>query len=235
MDKERKDEGKMSLSRRDFLKVSAAGATAVGLAEFAQVTPSAAAVTGAAVTHHTTCPYCSASCGQLVAVDAADPTKKVGTGKVIDVYGDHRSPFNSGGLCAKGAGAYQLVNNARRVGAWTAADLLAMTGSSNHPVDNVFRADGTTAGKAYRRKGNGSWTAISIDTAMTEIVQGYNDGSHSHSGLVTYRGTVDNTNKYNSKNVAFFGSSHMNNECNYVYKKITCNFGTNNVEHQARI
>jgi hypothetical protein len=40
---------------------------------------------------------------------------------------------------------------------------------------------------------------------------------------------------YNSKAIAFFGSSHMNNESNYIYRKLVANFGTSNVEHQARI
>jgi hypothetical protein len=43
------------------------------------------------------------------------------------------------------------------------------------------------------------------------------------------------SNGYNSKNVAFFGSSHMNNEQNYTYRKTIAQFGTSNVEHQARI
>ena len=53
-------------------------------------------------------------------------------------------------------------------------------------------------------------------------------------GLVTARGALPTT-TYNSKGVAFFGSSHMNNEPNYLYRKIIANFGTSNVEHQARI
>jgi hypothetical protein len=40
---------------------------------------------------------------------------------------------------------------------------------------------------------------------------------------------------FNSKSVQFFGCSHMNNEQNYVYRKLIANFGTTNVEHQARI
>ena len=77
----------------------------------------------------TTCPYCSASCGQRVvtALTCAD------AGKVVDIYGDFESPMNSGGLCAKGAGSLQLVNNSRRIGAWTAT----------HPVNPVFAADAT--------------------------------------------------------------------------------------------
>jgi anaerobic selenocysteine-containing dehydrogenase len=35
--------------------------------------------------------------------------------------------------------------------------------------------------------------------------------------------------------VQFFGSSHINNEQNYLYRKIVADFGTSQVEHQARI
>jgi anaerobic selenocysteine-containing dehydrogenase len=243
MDNDRKDTGKWTLSRRDFLKASAAGAAGVGLAEFAQVGPAAAAVTGAAGTFHTTCPYCSASCGQLVAVDAVDATKgNQGSGNVIDVYGDYRSPMNGGGLCAKGAGALQLATNPRRLGAWTAAEMLAKTGSSNHPVKNlkapynpanVFLADGTSNPVAYKRIGNEDWTAMALDDAWDEILLG--DGVQT--GLLAYRGdeTYLASHDYNSKQVAFFGCSHMNNEQNYLWKKIITTFGSNNVEHQARI
>jgi len=53
--------------------------------------------------------------------------------------------------------------------------------------------------------------------------------------LVSARGVVNQANGHNSKGVAFFGSSHMNNESNYMYRKIIANFGTSNTEHQARI
>ena len=59
-----------------------------------------------------------------------------------------------------------------------------------------------------------------------------------HAALVAARGALphDGTpSAYNSKSVAFFGSSHMNNESNYMYRKIIANFGSSNVEHQARI
>lgn len=210
-----KDVQKSGISRRAFLKASAA-ATALGGAglDFA-AHPSVAAAAEVAETYHTTCPYCSASCGQLVDVDAS--------GNVLDVYGDMRSPFSSGGLCAKGAGAYQLVTNPRRVGAWAGA----------HPVDNIFAADATyTDGIAYKRIGNDPWTKMDLDDAMTEIAAG--DGVN-HTGMLGARGTVNAANGYNSKSVAFFGSSHLNNEQNYLYRKIIANFGTSNTEHQARI
>jgi anaerobic selenocysteine-containing dehydrogenase len=205
------------LSRRDFLKVAGAGAAALTATDFA-VRPARAEAVDATAWYHTTCPYCSASCGQIVAVGAS--------GDVLDIYGDKRSPFNSGGLCAKGAGALQLVKNPRRLGAWAGA----------HPVDPAFEYDASYGdGVAYKRIGDGAWTKMALDTAFHEIVSG--DGSAFNAGLVTYRGAVstDTNANTNKKGVAFFGSSHMNIEQNYIYKKLICNFGTNNVEHQARI
>ncbi len=162
---------------------------------------------------NTTCPYCSASCGQRVVVALTGAN----TGKVVDVYGDFESPMNSGGLCSKGAGSLQLVNNPRRIGAYPGA----------HPVNDVFAADTTTYpdGVAYRREEGvtAGWVPVTLNAAMAEIA----------STLVAKRNLDPATN--NSKDVAFFGSSHMNNESNYMYRKIIANFGTSNVEHQARI
>lgn len=204
------DGGKLTLSRRDFLKttgaVAAAGAAGVGV-DFA-FTASRAVAAEVADTYHTTCPYCSASCGQLVDVDAS--------GNVLDVYGDPMSPFNSGGLCAKGAGAYQLVTNRRRLGAF----------SGTHPVNGAFAYDDSYAdGIAYKRTGDGAWSKMSLDAAMTELAP----------LLVSARGAVNAGNGYNTKGVAFFGSSHMNNEQNIAYRRLIAQFGTSNVEHQARI
>ncbi|MDF1541812.1 MAG: twin-arginine translocation signal domain-containing protein [Anaerosomatales bacterium] len=205
-----KDGGKsLKLTRRQFLQAGAATA-AVGAAglDFA-AKPSSAAAAEVAATYHTTCPYCSASCGQLVDVDAE--------GNVLDIYGDHNSPWNRGGLCSKGAGSYQLVNNPRRVGAW----------AGSHPVNNTFAYDPTYAdGIAYKRTGNGPWEKMSLDAALNE----------SAAAMVAARGDLAVAHEENnSDTVAFFGSSHINNDQNYLYRKIIANFGTSNVEHQARI
>jgi formate dehydrogenase major subunit len=200
--KDRNQGGKFELSRRDFWKASAAAAAvgAVGVDFVAR--PSRANAAEVAETYHTTCPYCSASCGQLVDVDAL--------GNVLDVYGDHLSPFNDGGLCAKGAGAYQLVTNPRRLGV----------------PEHTAAVDGFDfTGEAWRREGDGAWEAITLDAAMADLAP----------KLVTARGTVNAGNGYNSRGVAFFGSSHLNNEPNIAYRRLIAQFGTSNVEHQARI
>jgi formate dehydrogenase major subunit len=210
-----KQAGRMELSRRDFLKVSAAGAAAAAALDFAPVPAMAEiAMSGgdtAIQRFHTTCPYCSASCGQVVAVGN-------NTGNVYDVYGDVDSPVNHGGLCSKGAGGYQLVTNTRRIGAW----------AGTHPVNNTFAYDASyTDGIAYMRTGNGPWGKVALTAAMDAIA----------AKLVTDRGAVTPglTADSNSKHVQFFGSSHMNNEQNNTYRKIIANFGTSMVEHQARI
>jgi formate dehydrogenase major subunit len=203
--KDKNQGGKFELSRRDFLKVGAA-ATAVGAVgvDWAICPPRADGVEPDAV-FTSTCPYCSAQCGQKIAVK---------DGKVIDIYGDANSPTSRGGLCSKGAGSYQLVTNPRRLGV-----IEHTAGVDSDGIDFT--------GTAWWRDGNGAWNPIALDTAMTEIAQ----------GLVAARGSVTPGNgpESNAKTVQFFGSSHMNNEQNYLYRKIIANFGTSLVEHQARI
>ena len=78
---------------------------------------------------------------------------------------------------------------------------------------------------AYKRTGNGAWAAMGLQAALGEIA----------TGMVAARGPLSDATGYNSKGVAFLGSSHMNNEPNYIYRKLIANFGTSNTEHQARI
>ncbi len=217
-----KEAGRVEFSRRDFLKVSAAGAAAAGALDLMPAPAMANIRTDggeATTTYTSTCPYCSAQCGQKVVVGAS--------GKVYDVYGDPGSPTNRGGLCAKGAGAYQLVTNTRRLGV----------------PEHTAAVDGKDfTGTAWRRVGNKAWQPITLDAAMTGIAAGatFNDPdsvSVTHSGLVAIRGAVTpgGLASSNATSVQFFGSSHMNNEQNYLYRKLVATFGTSRVEHQARI
>lgn len=212
------------ITRRDFLKAGAAATAVVGCGlEFAYDPERAAAYENSAnyTVKTTTCPYCSASCGQRVVVDNA-------TQEVVDIYGDFESPFNSGGLCAKGAGSYQLVTNPRRVGAYEYPMSYSNQALANHPQKAVFAADGTDNAVAYKRvEGTHDWQAMPLATALAEIAP----------ALKGYRGdfTAGEASGYNSQSIAFFGSSHMNNEENYLYRRLIAQFGTTNIEHQARI
>jgi len=215
------------ITRRDFLKAAAATTAVAGCGlDFAFNAEKAAAYEGNSdyTVTFTTCPYCSASCGQRVVKDNA-------TNEIVDLYGDFESPMNSGGLCSKGAGSLQLVNNERRLGAWP----------GSHPEDPAFAAraetgDGLggisdfTNGVAYMRTGNGNWSQVGMDYAMGLAAQRLMTARESDTA-----GWDPAALKYNTKGVAFFGSSHMNNESNYIYRKLIANFGSSNVEHQARI
>ncbi len=231
------------ISRRAFVTSAAVAATAAGCG-FEVAFDAAKALAYESSTDYkvtnTTCPYCSASCGQRVVTALTGAN----AGKVVDIYGDFESPMNSGGLCAKGAGSLQLVNNPYRIGAW----------ETTHPVNSVFAAkpaattfgasptgwtgpaytgSGYTygGGVAYWRLGDEPWNPVPLDVAMADIAGKLKTARE----YDTARWDEANGKTFNSKSVAFFGSSHMNNEMNYVYRKIIANFGTSNVEHQARI
>jgi formate dehydrogenase major subunit len=226
MGEKAKGPGRFELSRRDFLKVSAAGAAA-GMA--LDLVPAPAMATTPVLpdtainVFNSTCPYCSAQCGQKVAVGNV-------TKAVYDIYGDFESPTNRGGLCAKGAGSFQLATNLRRAGvAGFPSDPNFAGKAYPDSSRSMFAYDGAyTDGIAYKRTANGTWDKMSLDAALAEIGP----------ALVTARGGVPlpgNTSASNKTGVMFFGCSHMNNEQNYLYRKTIAAFGTSMTEHQARI
>jgi formate dehydrogenase major subunit len=104
----------MAVSRRDFLKVSAAGigpGTALGslLGLGASLVPAAARAQELRIKHAkatpSVCPYCSVGCATLV--------HTIGN-EIVNIEGDLRSPHNQGTLCPKGAATYQLHKNPNR-------------------------------------------------------------------------------------------------------------------------
>ncbi|EAL6266258.1 hypothetical protein DT098_07895 [Campylobacter jejuni] len=68
------------------------------------------------------------------------------------------------------------------------------------------------------KKENGEWKRISYEQALSEIGE----------KLAAYR-------KENPESVMFLGSAKLNNEQAYYIRKFAAFFGTNNVDHQARI
>ena len=103
----------MEVSRRDFLRFSAAAGSATALGglvgsgvNLAPVVAQAQElrIKGAKVTP-SVCPYCSVGCATLVhTVD----------GQIVNIEGDPRSPHNEGTLCPKGAAIFQLHVNPNR-------------------------------------------------------------------------------------------------------------------------
>jgi formate dehydrogenase major subunit len=217
-------DNKLTLTRRDFLKTTAAATAAGGLLEVAGKATPALSVenpspTDPDSTWMTTCLCCSVGCGQLV--DVKD-------GAVTDIYGDPNHVVNAAGNCPKGAAAILNVKGDRRLGTPdTAVTLPGMAGTAS-------------AGPWYR-DGTGAWTQAAGATAelrwnaaMTDIA----------TKMKTARTTYDTANAdvlptnipgKSNNGVAFLGCSHATDEENYLYRKIIANFGSNNTEHQARI
>ncbi len=207
-EKDTTEEKTSGLTRRDFLKVAGAAGVTGGVAsvmDWVAVGPNPA-MAATVVNNYdviTTCPYCSVGCNMKVGKDAG--------GNVVDIIGDPDCPINKGALCSKGAAAIQLVNNERRVG-----------------VANSIHTASRTYGP-MKRTGNGAWTAVTWDAALTDIA----------GRMTSARSTVpvDGAGKVidQAQGVAFLGCSHATNEENWLYRKMIANFGTNNTEHQARI
>jgi formate dehydrogenase major subunit len=101
-------------TRRDFMKVGAAGAAAVGVSALGFDVAEAKSVKrelrirGATV-KHSVCPYCAVGCSLLAY------TRKNGKGvELLQIEGDPDSPVNEGTLCPKGASAMELAVSRRR-------------------------------------------------------------------------------------------------------------------------
>jgi formate dehydrogenase major subunit len=203
----------MSLSRRDFLKLS--GGTAVASALGAGISPENAAaeqkdirIKGAQVTN-TICPYCSVGCG--INVHTKD-------GKVINTEGDPEHPINEGTLCSKGASLYQVVNNPKRL------------------TKPMYRAAGADAWKEVEW----DWALDEIakkikDTrdrtfkvmSKSKIKEKQPDGSEKE---IEKEFVVNRTD-----GIAHVGSAALDNEECYILQKWLRSLGMVYIEHQARI
>ena len=131
----------MELSRRDLLRLSAAGGagTALGglIASGVDLAPVVAQaqqlrIKDAKVTP-SVCPFCSVGCATLVhTID----------GQIVNIEGDPRSPHNEGTLCPKGAATFQLHIN------------------PNRPVQVLHRAPGAA-----------DWEVWGLERAMDRVAE----------------------------------------------------------------
>lgn len=104
----------MSLSRRGFLKVTAAGGLGISALGF-DLKPAYAASRQLKIKnareYRTVCPYCAVGCGTIAYVHGSGGLNTVPT--VVHVEGDPDSPINGGTLCPKGAAQMQLAISPR--------------------------------------------------------------------------------------------------------------------------
>jgi formate dehydrogenase major subunit len=132
----------VKLSRREFLRTSAAGiapGTALGslLGLGAALTPATARAQELRIREAkatpSVCPYCSVGCATIV--------HTIGN-EIVNIEGDLRSPHNEGCLCPKGAAIYQLHKNPNR-------------------ATRVL----------HRKPGATRWEEVELDWAMNRVAQ----------------------------------------------------------------
>jgi len=128
--------------------------------------------------------------------------------KIIDIEGDPDSPVSQGCLCPKGAATFQLV-----------------TGS--HRRDRVL----------YRRPGGTSWERIPLERAMEMVAERVRKAREE-----TWQERVEDAGaEYAGQRVrrtlgiAHLGGATLDNEENYLLKKLFTALGVVQVENQARI
>ena len=129
-------------------------------------------------------------------------------GKITDLEGDPESPISQGCLCPKGAATFQLV-----------------TGS--HRTEQVL----------YRRPGGTEWERIPLERAMEMVAERVKrtreetwqeritEAGAQHEGALVRR----------TLGIAHMGGATLDNEENYLLKKLYTALGVVQVENQARI
>ncbi len=194
-----------TVTRREFLKVGAAGAGAlaasglgfdIALAKATKVKQNLR-IAGAKESH-SVCPYCAVGCS-LVAYTRQNSDGSV---QLLQIEGDPDSPINEGRLCPKGATAMQLAISPRRV---------------ESPM--------------YRAPGSRKWQSMSWDAMLDKIAQNIK-GSRDAS-FVTTDGNGNTVNR--CEGIAFAGGAAFSSEEGYFATKLMRGLGVVYLEQQARV
>lgn len=196
----------MDVSRRDFLRVSAAAAGAGGLVSSLgfDLEPAFAAsrslkISGARE-YRTICPYCAVGCGAIAYVHGSGGLNTVPT--VVHVEGDPDSPVNGGTLCPKGASQMQLAISPRL---------------RKSPL--------------LREARSGEWREVSWDFAMDWFARRFKDSRDATFVERDEQGRTVNR----CEGIAWVGSATVANEDAYFITKTMRAMGLIYIDHQARI
>jgi formate dehydrogenase major subunit len=196
----------MAVTRRQFMKVSAAGlaASSVGALGFLEAGDALAAGVRPfklekATETRNTCPYCAVSCGVLVysVADAKD-----GKPKVIHIEGDSDNPINRGTLCPRGAASLGFVHSVNRL---------------KYPM--------------HRKPGTDKFERVSWDFAMDRIAMLAKEDRDKNFIAKNRDGVT--VNRWLS--TGFLGGSSCSNEAGYLTYKVVRSTGILALENQARI
>src|SRR5207245_4358300 len=141
------------ITRRDFLKLGAAGTAGLAIPianplgfDLAAAKKRALELRIAGAKEvHSICPYCAVGCALIAYTKESN-----GKTQLLQIEGDPDSPVNEGRLCPKGASAMQLATSARRV---------------DSPL--------------YRAPGSNHWQQISWDQMLDRLAQRVKDARDS--------------------------------------------------------
>jgi len=196
----------MAVSRRQFMKVSAAGLAASSVGALGFIDAGDALAAGVrpfklekATETRNTCPYCAVSCGVLVysVADAKD-----GKAKVIHIEGDSDNPINRGTLCPRGAASLGFVHSVNRL---------------KYPM--------------HRKPGSDKFERVSWDFAMERIAKLAKEDRDKNFVAKNRDGVT--VNRWLS--TGFLGGSSCSNEAGYLTYKVVRSTGILALENQARI
>jgi formate dehydrogenase major subunit len=198
---------RVELTRRDFLKASAAGGAGAAWATFGfDLTSAYAQAAGLKIDRaseiRSVCPYCAVGCSMIAYVTGAGVTESFNTTPVlVHIEGDPDSPINGGSLCPKGASTMQLAVNSDRV----------------------------TAPK-YRAPGASEWQEISWDEALNRIARLMKDARDERFVEKDGQDTVNR-----NEGFAWVGGATISNEEGYLTTKLFRALGCAGLEQQARV
>ena len=193
------------LTRRQFLKLSAAGVGASSLTALGFSPATALAEVRQFKLAHTTetrntCPYCSVGCG-IIMYSLGDRAKNAKT-EIIHIEGDADHPVNRGTLCPKGAGLLDFVHSPNRL---------------KYPE--------------YRAPGSDQFVRISWDEAFDRIARLMKDDRDKTFEAKNADGAT--VNRWLS--TGFLAASASSNETGYLTHKVVRSLGMLAFDNQARV
>jgi formate dehydrogenase major subunit len=197
----------MAVTRRQFMKVSAASVAASSVGALGFVDAGEALAAGVrpfklerATETRNACPYCAVACGVIV-YSMGDRSKNA-RAEVMHVEGDPDHPVNRGTLCPRGAAVLDFVRSPNR---------------TKYPM--------------VRKPGSDKFERVSWDVAMDRIARLMKDDRDKNFIAKNRDGVT--VNRWLS--TGFFGTSSQSNEAGYLTYKLVRATGLLGLEDQARI
>jgi formate dehydrogenase major subunit len=163
------------------------------------------------------CPYCAVGCGQLIWVKDE---------KVVQVEGDPASPVSRGRLCPKGSATLQLTTDSARP-----HQVLYRRphGTDWEPLDLATAMDLVADRVVATRAATWAWT-----TAQERRPEG-EQGPEGEPGPGRGADAADGVRVRRTLGIASLGGATLDNEENYLIKKLFTALGVVQIENQARI